>query len=489
MKKFVLAAILIVPMLWAGITWLISNETEQIFDDMLTESNQKFSKEFPFIKAEKQSFDKGFGTSTAISTVTLNSEIFSNEEPLSVNLKHVFYHGPVMLTPNGIKTGSSYILTTLAQESLSPEIKEIVSLVFDGKEPIISGIQTGIGSDIDVDLEIAPLVFDSKVLDAKSGTSSKDYIKLTMDATSSQFSTNSEATRLNGLLHLGAMNVAGKDSNGDINMSMLASVVEMNIDEIYKGAMLEGSVEMKIPEFSFSKNKGTDISLKGLKIISSAEQQNGNFGGLATVDVEKLLVEAADAPVKFPESLLHMSFGIKGMEQDSVKKLLDSSEEMRQSQLMLVGNKKPKKTMDAMNNSMTDYFKALGETLKQGVETNNIIEISNEKGKSAIKLDLTYTEAKKLFDLKTLREVITALKGQLKINIDKGMIAGTPLEQAINMPLSMGFVVEKGEAYEALADLGNGELLVNGKAMPIFDQMGPMADQPLPWDSMFGVKQ
>jgi hypothetical protein len=308
-------------------------------------------------------------------------------------------------------------------------------------------------------------------------------MKLTMDTLTSQFSTNSEATRLKGMLHLGALQIESKDARDNINMVMDAAVVEMDINEIYRGAMLDGSVEMKIPQFSFS-NKGTDLSLKGITVSSSAEQRNGSFEGLAEVDVEKLLVKTASAPVEFPESLLHMSFGVKGLEQESMKKLIDSSEQMRQSQLMLIGSKQPEQSMDAMNNAMTSYFKSLGEVLKQGVETNNIIEISNDNGRFAIKFDLTYTDTKGLYELKTIRDVIMALKGQLKINIDKKMIAGTPAEQSINMPISMGFAVDKGEAYEALADLGDGKLIVNGKQMPIFEQLGPMADQPLPWEKM-----
>ena len=455
MKKIVIAAFLIIPALWAGTTWFTSNQTEQVFEEMLTESNQKLTKEFPFIKVEKQSFEKGFSSSTAKTTVSLNSEIFANEDFQELNLNHVFYHGPVMFTPSGIKIGSSYILTTLDQVSLPPEIQQIVSFIFDKKEPFVSGLQTGVGSNIEVDLYIAPLLYDSKKYAEKTGSRNTDNIFLQMDAISSQFSTNADATRLEGSMRLGAVSIVGKDSNNDFNISMDAAEVEMDIDELYKGAMLEGSVEMKIPEFSFSNNKDDNLTLKGLSIITSADQESAGFSGFGTVDVEKIRVKSADTSYHFPESMLHMRFGIKGLEQESVKKLLDTSDDMRQSQLMLIGSKEPEQAMDEMQNAMTDYFKALGEALKQGVETNNIIELSNEKGKSAIKLDITYTDTKKLFDLKTPREVIAALKGQLKINIDRSMIAGTPAEESIKMPIAMGFAVDKGQAYEALADLGN----------------------------------
>ncbi len=491
MKKIIVAAILIVPILWVGITWFTSNKTEEVFDEMLTESNQKLTESFPFVKVEKQSFEKGFTSSTAKSVVTLNSEMFGDEDdPINVVMNHTIYHGPVMMTPNGMKTGTSYVRTTLEQESLPAEVKEVFKLLFDGKEPIISGIQTGVGGSVDVDLEIAPFSFDAKKFKELTGekAGSDDLELISFEGMVGHFKTNTEGTSLNGSLNIGTMEMKGKKEDKDIVMTMATSVMEMDVDELYKGSILDGSIELNIPEFVFSDGNGTGVTFNGLTVVSKAEQTDGKLGGIGSFDVEKLLVQTPDAPFEFPESKLHLSFGVKGFERDAVIKLVDLGQEMRSSQFGMLENDDSEQMGEAMLSSIGTYYTTLGETIKQGVGINTNFELSNDTGKSAVNLDLNYVDSKKLFDLKTLRDVIMALQGQLKINIEKGMIAGTPAEEAVEMPVAMGFAVDKGEAYEAVADLGGGELKVNGELMPILDMLGGMIDQPIPWEMILKVQ-
>lgn len=487
MKKLLMGIALIIPVAWAGILWVTSNKTEEVFEGMLAESNQKIAEEVPFVKIEKQSFEKGLLTSTAKSLITLDPEILDNEEPLSVTLEHTIYHGPVMMTPNGIKTGTSYIFTTLDQESLSSDAREVIDLLFDGKEPIVSGILTGLDENVDVDLKVVPLHFDSEQFDVRSGTSSEDKMILSLDGMSGQFATNAEGTRIKGVLDFGILKLLGKEDGKNINMTMAASVTEMNVEEIYKGSILDGSAEVKIPEISFSDGEGSGFTLEGVTFLSASENQNGSISGVGTIDVDKLRIKKIDAPVAFPESSVHMNFGLKGLEREALMKFIDAGKEMNKSQFVLLGSDDPQQSSDALTTAMSTYFNTLGEVLRQGVEMNNVIEISNNSGKSSVKLDLLYVDSKKLLDLRTIKDVIMALKSQLKISIDKKMIAGTPAEEAIGMPLAMGFAVDMGEVYEAVADLSSGELKVNGEPMPVLDMLGAMVDQPLPWAKMQGL--
>ena len=485
MKKIVVGLALVIPVVWAGILWISSNKTEAVFEEMLAESNQKVADEIPFVKIEKQSFEKGFLTSTAKSLVTLDPEILDNEEPLSLTLKHTIYHGPLMMTPNGIKTGTSYILTTLDQELLSPEAREGIDLLFNGKEPIVSGVLTGLGENVDVDLNVAPVHFDSEQFDAKPGiNNSEETMILTLDGMSGQFSTNSEGGRIRGILDFGILKILGKDDGKDINMTMAASVTEMDIDEIYKGSILDGSGEVKIPEISFSDGEGRGLSLEGVTILSASKNQSGVISGVVTIDVTQLLIKNIDAPVVFPESSLHMSFGLKGLERKPLKKFIDAGKEMNKSQFVFLGGDDPQQSSDALTTTMNSYFNTLGEVLSQGVETNNVFEISNENGNSSVKLDLLYADSKKLLDLGTIKDVIMAFKSQLTISIDKSMIADTPMEETIGMPLAMGFAVDTGEAYEAIVNLNGGELKVNGEVMPVLEMLGSVVDQCLPWGKM-----
>ncbi len=489
MKKVLFVVLLAVPILWAGMTWLTSNKTEEVFDGVLAESNQNLTESFPFVKAEKKSFEKGFTSSTAKSVVTLNPELFGDEEPMNIVVNHTIYHGPIMLTPNGVKTGSSYVYTTLDQDSLSTEVKDLIKLLFDGKEPVISGVQTGIGGDINVDLEVAPLSFDAKKYKTLTGKEPDpdDPNFISFSGINGHVTTNTEGSRLDGFLNLGALEMKGKSEGKDFILNMAASSMEMDIDELYKGSILDGSVVMEIPELSFSDGEGADMVMSDLSITSEAKQENAKFGGFGTLDVGKLLVKKPDDSVAFPESKIHAKFGVEGFERGAVIRLVDQGQKMRSSQLMLLNEDDPDQMSEAMLKSMGAYYAAVADTIKQGVGINTNLEISNDTGHSAVKFDLDYADAKKLTDLKTIRDLIMALQGQLKISVDKGMIAGTPAEEAAGMPVAMGFAVDKGESYEAIADLAGGELKVNGEPMPILDMLGGMVDQTIPWEMLQGL--
>ena len=497
MKKILLSAVLIIPVLWAGLTLFASNKTEAVFDENITEANKKMAEEFPFITFEKKSFEKGFTSSTAKSEMTLNKEVLAmfdgGDEPIKLAMNHTIYNGPVMMTPNGTKMGGSYIMTSIDQESLSDEVKEMIKLVFDGKEPIVSGTLIGAGDSVKVDMEIAPMSFNNEKFLALTGEedSGSDDVDISFAGMTGHFTTNKEGTSLKGAFNLGAMEMKGIDDGEAIHMVNTASVAEFDIDELYKGTILDGTFEMTFPEILFTA-EGTEVTMKGFKIVSTAEDENGLFGGYGIMDIDKLLIKSPEMPVEFPESKIHLKFGMKGFDRASVIKLIDLGQEMNSAQMKLIGNtmsgnELDDTTMESMVGSAGSYYVALIEMVKPGVEITTDLELSNDTGKSAVNFGLNYADTKKLLDLKTIREVILALNGQLKISIDKSMIAGTPAEEAIGMPVAMGFAVDKGEAYEAVADLASGELKVNGEPMPVLDMMGGMIDQPIPWDDILST--
>ena len=498
MKKILLSAVLIIPVLWAGLTWFASNKTEAVFDENITEANKKMAEEFPFITMKKKSFEKGFTSSTAKSEITLNEEFMGlfdapGDEPITLTMNHKIYHGPVMMTPNGTKTGSSYIMTTMDQESLPEEVKKIIKLVFDGKEPMTSGMLMDAGGDIEIDMDLAPMSFNNEKFLALTGEEDpgSDDVDISFEGMTGHFTTNEEGTRLKGAFNLGAMEVKGVDNGEPIHMVNAASVANFDINELYKGTILDGTFEMTFPEIIFIA-EDNEITMKGFKVVSTAEEKNGLFGGFGILDIDKLLIKSPDMPMEFPESKIHLKFGVEGFDRASIIKLVDLEQEMRAAQMKFMGNSLSDEelddaAMDAMMGSVGTYYAAIVEMVKPGIEIMTDLELSNDTGKSAINFGLNYADTKKLLDLKTIREVIMALKGQLKISIDKSMLAGTELEEAIAMPMAMGFAVEKDGAYESVADLASGELKVNGEPMPVLDMLGGMIDQPIPWDDILST--
>ena len=486
MKKVLLAILLLIPAVWAGATWFTSSNTEKVFDTMLSDSNQQVTETLPFLKIEKKSFDKGFTSSDAQSTVTLDSALFGSEDgsPINVILNHKIYHGPLMMTPNGIKTGSSYTLTTLDKSSLTPEVKEFVTFLFSDEIPFSAGVTTGTSDDVDVDFNMAPLSFNAAKFAALtgSGTAGLDDMNILFDGINASFSTNAVATYLRGTMDLGEMTISGNEGDNKIKATMAASTAKLDIDELYKGSMLDGELSFAIPSYLFSDGEGTDITLSDMRITSSAGESNGLMHGVGTFDIATLHVKIADDNINFPDAKIHINFKMDGFERAGVMKLIDVGQEMQKSQFMLFSSDDTDAAIDESFEHMIDYYREAGNLIKQGVKLNSVFNMSNANGSANINLDLNYIDAKPLYDLKMVKDLAAALQGQLSVNIDKNMLAGTPLEEAIAMPIMMGFAVEKDQHYESIADLNNGELKLNGKPMPFLDMIG---DQALPWDEIF----
>ncbi len=485
MKKIFLPILVLMPALWAGATWFTSQNSETTLDEFMAQSNQQIEEAVPFLTIEKTLFEKGFIQSSAQSVVTIAPTLFSKEEaePVQVGFNHRIYHGPVMMTPNGIKIGTSYILTTLDQSSLSEEVKSIMTALFGDAEPFVSGVTTGLREMIDTDFIIAPFSINAEQISELTGNPVGDEeLELSFAGFSGDIASNVQGTKMKGMMNIGELTVKVRDGATMFDVTMAASTVDMDVDELYKGSLLDGNIMLTIPGILFSDGKGSSATFSEVRMSSSAEQDNGLMNGRGIFDVNKIHIKSSKAGFDVPDAKLHTSFDISGIERTGIIRLLDLEQEMTRSQIMLLSQDDA--GPDALMSSMHAYYRAGGELLKQGAKIGSVLEISTDTGNAALRLDLSYTDAKRLFALKTVRDLAVATQGNISVNIDKSMLAGTPLAEAISMPIGMGFAVEKADRYESLILLNKGELLLNGNPVPFLDAVG---DQPLDWDSLIGM--
>ncbi|MFW5427351.1 MAG: DUF945 family protein [Methylophagaceae bacterium] len=488
MKKLLLAILVLAPAVWAGATWFTSQNTENVLDEMLAQSNKQTAEAAPFMSMEKTSFKKGFAKSAAQSVITIDPAFFGKKEIpiIHIGLNHTIYHGPLMMTPNGIKTGTSYILTTLDQTSFSEEVQAIITSLFGDVEPFVSGVTTGAGDMIDTDFTLAPFSIDAaQIEEFTSEDLGEEQLEFSFDGISGDFTGNVEGTIINGMMNMGEIKMKGNDGdNINVTFIMAPSIIDMDVDEFYKSSILDGKITITIPRFLFSDGEGTDVVFNDLYIVSSAEQEQGLMKAAATFDIDTVHIESPEAGFNFPDSKVHINGSISGIERTAVIKLIDLEHEMNMSQMSMLSSDDLDDTSEEIMASMLAYYRALGDMIKQGVKTQSILEISNDTGNAAVNLDLNYTDAKQLFALKTVKDLALAVQGNLAITIDKNMLVGTPLEEAIAMPIMMGFAVEKEERYESIANLNSGELMLNDQPVPFLDMIG---NEPLAWDEIFGM--
>jgi len=87
--------------------------------------------------------------------------------------------------------------------------------------------------------------------------------------------------------------------------------------------------------------------------------------------------------------------------------------------------------------------------------------------------------AKTLEELKTLKELIIAIAADLRININKQMLAGTVFSGFLASPMAAIAVQNNTTSYDIIAILKNGELTLNGQAIPLLQILGPAINEPL----------
>lgn len=481
MKKILIGALLF----WGGMTWIASNKTEEAFNTMLAQSNQRITEAAPILTMEKQSFDKGFISSTAQSIIHIDPEIFDYKDPLKITLNHTIYHGPVMFTSDGIKIGTSYIITTLDQTPLEEKTKQAIALIFSDEQPFTSKTYTHFDNSITESFDVPKLIVDSVALESifEPGQKNKNNFKLNLTGISAEFTTDPEASFLNGWIATKALNITGHNARENFNVDINSSNTRFDIDELYHGAMLQGSVIFELPEVQLNNGKQS-IALKDMIVKALGDKQTELYSQQVAVDIASLLVTTENSPPLLPESKLHINFGLKGLEQTATKHLIDLSQSINQAQVSLLSSNNSNQTQaqHQLEANISNYLQALGNIVKSGLVSNNTIELNNEKGKANIHFDLSYVAEKKLLELKTVKDLIIALSAELRINLDKSLVAGTAIEQFINSPMSNNTFTSNATAYTAVAILNNGQLDLNDNPIPLLDMLGPSANEPLAWD-------
>lgn len=460
-------------MIWAGTTYITSTNIESVFTEQLEEAKRKIDQDLPFLQIKQTAFVKGFLTSKANTEIALAPELF--KESVTIPLVHTIYHGPVMITPEGVQAGSSYIITQVDQTALTEDLKAVMKLIVAGEEPISVGILIGFGDIINVDLDVAKMHYNKGLLTYRKGADELRNTVIMLDGITGNFTTDSSVSTLRGVAHVGQINI--HDESGEFYLA--PSHASLAADELYKGVILNGSSNYQLSKLTYKQNE-VSLNLDNLKLELLSEEQAGNIRAGVTIEIEQLEIDNPQDGVVLPSMETYMNVNITGLEKVSIKKVIDAIKAKRQSQLqaLKVENGQPAETI---TRSIGACLNVLGQAMTRGVELNNTLELSNHTGLSSIKFNLAYLDDNKLFDLLTVRQLLNAFQSRLNVKLEKSMLAGTQFEEAIQMPLAMGFAIENGENYEANVLLENGDLKVNGQLISLLEKIGPLADQPLPW--------
>jgi hypothetical protein len=480
MKKFLLVIILLLVLAvggWAGATFFFGSTTSSWLSAELEKLKQQ-SGTSGVVDFEQSEYKKGFLSSEA--TTTLRMSNIAMEDWKGLKLKHVIYHGPLAKTPDGFKFGSNYMVTTIDQENLPQEAKDVLEKGFGGQEPFTLTVNSGFGKSMQAEMAMPAFAYDFTEGDEKKG-------KVEFGGISGSLS--STKTQGGGEITIGNLKIDAEDE--DFLLEMEPGSIKVDVRQMIDEKLaIDADAQYLFPKVTVTAEGQTfrvnDIAAS--YVISTKDNQNLDGGYELSVGEVKLPAGAEFDVVRpvFANGA-KIGFSISGMEIAAVSDLIEAQQRMQQAQADSVGKGTSEMTPESIQKVQDEgvaYMKAACELIKKNFGLGMVLSLGDGAKKSEMTLNLKYTGEGKATDLTVVRELISAITGDLNLHLDKSLV---PPEQApmLQQPQVQGIILDKGTHYEAVIKLSNATLDLNGQPMPLLEQMGPMAEMPIPWDQIY----
>jgi len=512
MKKigfFFLVIFIFVVVGWLGLTFVFSNSVESSIDQGLAKANQEMTN----FEISKTSFKKGFFSSEITTAVTsaIISEAVDQEE--GVEMRHQIFHGPVAMTPHGMKFCQSYVKTNLDRTNWKPETVERAQKVFGDKEPVTILTERSYSGAESVEAKVESFSIDDDemkmdfggALFTANGKSSAGSAKGNLKVSSLSFTSKGEeaatgslgestgqfdfqkGAHLTGDMNLGAFNVTFPDEGGTAKVALDSGTVSVNMagggpdNKLMLGDMTVtfSSAKVDAPDFA--------MDMSNFVIDVDSAENVGKLEGSATYSIGSLespqLAEqtgGADLSIAFPMSV---SVRYGGMSTEATVKLGEDMEKLEAAQAALKPGERldiDPAVLDSMVNNLFDVL-APGTTLGMAVGLGG----SDPGANVFADLVIDLKGAKKLPEMKTVREAVNALELKLDLNTSEAAFEHPMLSPMLAQMQMMGIGKRTGGgAISASAQLVKGKLNVDGKPfpLPIMQMIDPQLDQPIMWD-------
>ena len=481
MKKILIAffAIALIAVVAAG--FYSSYKVKEMFNRGVAFTNHAFHKELPILTMKVGSYEKGHLTSRARTIFELNGTGYKKFDSVKIGLIHEIYHGPFMITPDGLKVGASYIVTKVDQNEFSQNAKEILNTLFHKKEPIIATMHIGLDNEVQLAIRVEAINLDSKNMGQSSHSNSSDF-KLDFDGLTFELSSNVGATDVNGEIEIGAINIeVREEAEQIIFLNSKTSTVKFDVDEFYKGTILQGKIEMNVPSLTVKDSNDSEIKLESIVFSAKSSEKNDKYEGGMQFLIENLKLKGPEFGGEIPNFQFNAQSQLSGIEVADLKNIIDANSTINQSLISMLKDPNLKVTSDELTLQYAHFFKNIGESIKQGLTFTNQIELRSSVGKSRIDFNLYYSSQQRLVELNTLMDLASSIDGQINLSVNKKMIENTPFVNLIGFPVSMGIAIDTSDSYEAAAALNDGMLSLNGNPWPLFQMIDLNLNQPLPW--------
>ena len=470
MKKFLLIIISTI-VLWALLTFVIGNQTQEKLQNYINKSNKLYANNG--IQLKLKNYKKSFFNSTAEIEINFLDpkivKVLKKEYALPLKMNYIIEHGPLFFK-DGLGIGLSKIHNELLLSSLFKE---------DAKKEFLSLVK----GDINLKTEMA-LSFSKKLnykMESDEVTVKKDKRTFYMSPFIVEGTSDIETFKGDGTIKVAKLELKEDNSNNGIELTNL--LVDMKIDEIFKESLLFGdfkfSIEKMVVKDEHNQNfKDINIALDGTMSNKrvSKDTMNSSFTGAINLANTQL-------PKEFKElESVNISMKMKELGVEGMSEFQQIAQDMQKEQNNLIHKLQTQKPEE-----MKATFKEL-ENLEEKVVTKLIYSLNkllvkdkttisyginiNTKDKQSSQAFLEVGYAGDIEFKGKIEELIRKMKAQLfslinlKVNIslNKKHLPLLPipmLKQQIQMGVAQGFVKENNSSYILDGYYKNRELMVN----------------------------
>lgn len=468
MKKILPLGLLVLVGLWVLGLIFFGRAAEIKVDDKIAELNNDLMEHSVPVSITKHSYESGFLSSHSRIQLIIDRE---NSDALAIDVDLDIYHGPLMLTPSGLKLGAYFIAFTPDMAALLGEKKGAKQFLdgFAERKPLSGDFLLNLWGGQSFGLALAPFNFSE---DGQSVSLENGIV--------GAFSSDDKFSRLKGTVKLGAFSV--EDEDEALTIDIAASTLTMNITEIYAGSMLTGELEYTLDSV-ITNSKGSDHRVDGITLRSVSDKNDAGLYGNANFIMKSISSDDDNFNAMFSEPLnFRLDVNYEGLNEQATREFAEINQKLnRQMYGALLSDEEMSDHKALSEENIQIYMLAIAALVEQGLKFDYGFTLGKGDASSGLNVVFDWVDADGLMDKKTGREVLTAFQVDVKANVDKAFFGGTDFEEMAQMPVMMGYAVVTEQGIESQALFNRGELLLNGKPVPYLEKLGAALDEELPW--------
>ncbi|MEO0446346.1 MAG: DUF945 family protein, partial [Verrucomicrobiota bacterium] len=258
--------------------------------------------------------------------------------------------------------------------------------------------------------------------------------------------------------------------------------------------ILVGNFECTIPDLAITGVGGKAMyEAEDIRILSEAQTESGTYGSFVRYEIGSLSLGAL--PPMVPPQILQLldektkvEIGSRGLNTKNFAEMEEASRRLQALQMAQIRKQSSGGGGDPASEADLEALQEVWESMLNLIEPGSQFFVDTKIGGGGLALlfDVGLEGDKKLPELETVRELVGALGGQLKVFLRHGVLPQELAEGMLGAQMNTGMVVRMDDGYHLEAKLEKGALLLNGQPSPLLQMPLPFLDQPIPWEMIYG---